>query len=583
MRARSTGVDIIDELLGGITPGLPCVLAGPSGSGRTVLSLQLAAASIEQGRVVAFLCNEPAPLLLRQASTLGLDLERAIESERLALLEMDPEIAAVSHALGSDALIEAVRAEQPLCSLLIVDPLSVITAGIFDESRLRAMARGLVANATDWMIVLTVESERIALQPSLERVLGEICGAFLELSREEDGSRRLRVQKTRNGVPRRHQVAFEIGHGGTRWIETEALPIPKDRPPIATDDPSSRGRSATDVAETGSEPSTDRPDARSEVRPQGGDFDEERRETHHASNEHSDPRQHARAPRRRTRASDAEFESPLPVVLVVDHERESRDRIVKWLEGRCQVIPVEDGFEAMTWLMTGHPDLVILDLLMPRVTGYELLSAMQRTGQSVPRLVISDRITRPSERLSPLVLGATDILAKPFERFEFLRKVEMLLRLDSAPANLMDPLEAENLFARVSKTRLMEETEFNARLDRACSLGERLGPSSSLIAVASNSTQRLDRFVEALDPALRFEDAVLRVSPRRAVILLVATDVENATAASERLCEEFRLAGGQPEHLNMRVSVAQRVTPGFAWPQLFRGSRWADEDVEDES
>lgn len=576
MRARSTGVDIIDELLGGITPGLPCVLAGPSGSGRTVLSLQLAAASVEQGRVVAFLCNEPAPLLLRQASTLGLNLERAIETERLALLEMDAEIAAVSHALGSDALIEAVRAEQPLCSLLIVDPLSVITAGIFDESRLRAMARGLVANATDWMIVLTVESERIALQPSLERVLGEICGAFLELSRDEDGTRQIRVQKTRNGVPQRHHVSFEIGPGGTRLIGTAAASAPATPQPSAPLEVVAPPIEATRQTEAERGHPTDRRDADRSTRSVAAIEPVE-----HADRSEADERREA--PRRRLRAAELDHDASLPLVLVVDHDRESRERIGKWLEGRCQVHSAEDGFEAMTWLMSGQPDLVILDLMMPRVTGYELLSAMQRTGQRAPRLVISDRIKRPADRLSPLVLGATDILPKPFERFEFLQKVEMLLRLDSAPADLMDPLEAEHLFARVSKTRLMAESDFNARLERACSLGERVGPSSSLVAVASNSSRRLDQFVEAIDPSLRFEDAVLRVSPRRAVILLVATDVEQATAASERLCEEFRISGGSPEQLNLRISVAQRVAPGFSWPELFRGVRWDEDDPEVEA
>lgn len=555
MRARSTGVDIIDELLGGITPGLPCVLAGPSGSGRTVLSLQLAAASLEQGRVVAFLCNEPAPLLLRQASTLGLDLEPAIRSERLALLEMDPEIAAVSQALGSDALIEAVRTEQPLCSLLIIDPLSVITAGIFDESKLRAAARGLVANATDWMIVLTVESERIALQPALERVLGEICGAFLALSRDADGTRTIRVEKTRNGVPRRHDVDFAIGHGGTHWLEVAATtPIAAALTPLDSGSGSTSGTTAAPSEETAA---SSPPAPATRERDTADD-----------------------ASRRTARREAMRAESARPLVLLVENDRESRERIVKWLDGRCEVVTAEDGFEAMTWLMSGRPDLVILDLMMPRVTGYELLSAMQRTGQSVPRLVISNRIQRPADRLSPLVLGATDILAKPFERFEFLHKVEMLLRLDESPAHWMDPVEAENLFARISKTRLMTTADFEARLERACHLGDRLGLASSLVAIAAKSSRQLDQFVETIDPALRFEDAILRVSPRRAVVLLVATDLENAQGASERLLEAFRLAGGQPEQLNLRISAAQRVAPGYAWPELFRGARWDDEDPE---
>ncbi len=84
-----TGVEIIDFVLGGIAPGLPCVMAGPSGSGRTVLCVQLALAALASGRVVIYLCNEPVPFLLQQTATLGFDLESPLRSGQLVLLELD--------------------------------------------------------------------------------------------------------------------------------------------------------------------------------------------------------------------------------------------------------------------------------------------------------------------------------------------------------------------------------------------------------------------------------------------------------------------------------------------------------------
>ena len=141
MRALSTGVEIVDQVLGGITPGLPCVIAGPSGAGRTVIALQTAASALESGRVVSFLCNEPAPFLMRQAASLGFDFQGPLQSGQLALLEMDTEIASLMTSLGSVALLAAIRREQPLTSLLIIDPFTVLTTGLFDEAQLRARAR----------------------------------------------------------------------------------------------------------------------------------------------------------------------------------------------------------------------------------------------------------------------------------------------------------------------------------------------------------------------------------------------------------------------------------------------------------
>ncbi len=525
MRVLSTGVEIIDHLLGGITQGLPCVVAGPSGSGRTVLALQLAAAALDSGRVISFLCNEPAPFLLQQASTLGFDFDSSLRSGQLALLEMGSTISGTVNALGADALTDSIADEQPLSSLLIVDPFTVITAGIFDEAQLRATARAFVKGSSSWTTVLTVESERLALQQGLERILGEVCGSFLSLRREVTGQRLLRVEKSRSGVTEHEETEFSIEVGGTERIVSTPAAI-ETRPQPATPEPTSP---AEPECETTAAAATKKP--------------------------------------------DAEPENTRPVILLVDNDRASRDLMSKWLDARYEVMTAGDGFEALTCLIGQRPDLVVLDLMMPRVTGYELLAAFQRTLQTIPRLVISSQVERSGARLAPLVLGATDILAKPVTRLEFLHKIETLLRLSSPPEMLMEPLEAESLFASISKTRLLTRDEFHDRLERACGLGERLALPSSLAAIAADSSQRLDHFLDIVDQTLRFEDAVLRVSKRRAVLLLVATECADATSVLDRLFVRFEDDGGQPDHLELRISNARRLDDSYDWHQLFRDHR----------
>ena len=128
MNSDPTGVEIVDHVLGGITPGLPCVVSGPSGAGRTVLSLQLAASALAGGSIVSLLCNEPAPFLLQQAATLGFDFDDALRSGQFVLLELDPRAATLVRAHGIGALVSAVREEEPLVSTMIVDPFTAITA-----------------------------------------------------------------------------------------------------------------------------------------------------------------------------------------------------------------------------------------------------------------------------------------------------------------------------------------------------------------------------------------------------------------------------------------------------------------------
>jgi len=502
---RPTGVDIVDHVVGGLVPGLPLVLSGASGTGRTVLALQLAAASLDNGGVVAYLCNEPCPFLLQQASTLGLELELAAERGQLLLLELDPSVAGVVRAAGMAALVDAVREEEPLVSTLVVDPFTALTAEMHEEPALRKAARDFVRSASPMSLVLTAESEALALQKGLDRILAEVAGASLSLHRDEaSGRRHLRVEKSRTGPQAAEAVDFAVGAGG---LERREAPVPE-----AAGTPAPR------------------------------------------------PELPAAAP------AEPE-EKRRPVVLVVDDDRLSRAMLSKWLEADYEVVTARDGFEAMTRLVSCRPDLVVLDLVMPRVTGYELLAALQRVAESLPLLVISGRLVRPADRLSPLVLGATDLLAKPVDRFELLHKVDTLLRLEGRPRQWLEPGEAEALFADVAPTRQLDADAFRERLERACRLGERAGVPSSLVGLAAPSAKALDAFLETADRELRFEDAVLRVSRRRAALLLVATEPADADPVLDRLTGAAGPAAGR---LERRLHAARPLPADFDWHGLFR-------------
>lgn len=124
---RRTGVAVLDRVIGGLAPGLPLVLSGPSGCGRTVLTLELAAAALAGDGIVVLLTAEPAPLLLRQAETLGVDLRAAVDSEQLLLLEIDARAPASLATAGGRAFGEAVLAEHPAVSVVLIDPFTSLT------------------------------------------------------------------------------------------------------------------------------------------------------------------------------------------------------------------------------------------------------------------------------------------------------------------------------------------------------------------------------------------------------------------------------------------------------------------------
>jgi CheY-like chemotaxis protein len=223
------------------------------------------------------------------------------------------------------------------------------------------------------------------------------------------------------------------------------------------------------------------------------------------------------------------------LILLVEDSRMQRELVTEWLSSRYEVISAVDGFEALAKIVSHNPDLVILDLIMPRVSGYELLCALRRAHVDVPVLVASSRVQTAGDRLGPLVLGATDFLPKPVNRLELEHKVETLLRLRRDHDHRFDNHEAEALFGTVSASRLLEAPDFRDRLMRACNFGDRHGFVSSLVRVDAPDARSLDRFLDAADQELRFEDAILRVSKQRALVLLVATGPTDAPKVVERL------------------------------------------------
>lgn len=528
---RSTGASIIDHVLGGFPPGLPLVIAGPSGCGRTVLSLQLACAALARGERVQIVSSEPAPSLTHQADALGFDLDAALQEDRLVLLELDGGTPGLVRAQGPEALVEALRAEAPDASLVLIDPFTALTAEIADEPRLREVSRVFVRALGAESLVLTVETERLAQQRGLDRVLGELCGAYLRLEREPTGRRTLHVEKSRSGVGAAESVEFSIGPGGTHLVgdatpKTEVALFTRVRKAERAAAPPPEPELAEPVGEIAPPPRRPPPRPR--------------------------PR---RAPEPQDEAEGHERERPL--ILLVDDSRMQRELVSDWLGSRYEIMTASDGFEALAKVVSHDPDLVILDLIMPRVTGYELLSALRRAHMDVPVLVSSSRLETAGDRLGPLVLGATDFLPKPVSRIELEHKVETLLRLRRVRDHRFDGAEAEELFGRVSALRLLEAPEFRERTTRAVEFGERHGLPSSIASLRAGSELELDAWIDAANEDLRFEDAVLRRGKLGAIVLLVATAPNEAPKVLERTTARCGERSGKPPELRTEIVQAE--------------------------
>ena len=117
-----------------------------------------------------------------------------------------------------------------------------------------------------------------------------------------------------------------------------------------------------------------------------------------------------------------------PRVLVVDDDKAVRESLRRSLEfNGYDVALAGDGAEALASIGTAQPDVVVMDVMMPRLDGLEATRAMRAAGHDLPILVLTAR-DAVGDRVEGLDAGADDYLTKPFALAELLARLRALLR-----------------------------------------------------------------------------------------------------------------------------------------------------------
>ena len=115
-------------------------------------------------------------------------------------------------------------------------------------------------------------------------------------------------------------------------------------------------------------------------------------------------------------------------ILVVEDEKKVASFVKRGLEAEHYEVDVEnDGEAGLSAALATEYDLVILDVMLPRRDGLELLRELRARGRRVPILLLTARATL-ADKVSGLDVGADDYLTKPFEFEELLARVRALLR-----------------------------------------------------------------------------------------------------------------------------------------------------------
>lgn len=291
------------------------------------------------------------------------------------------------------------------------------------------------------------------------------------------------------------------------------------------------------------------------------------------------PRQPAPAERPATTAAPVQRPAPAvpaaarvePRVLVVEDDEDVRQLLVDLLEEDHEVLEASDGEEGVRRGREEAPDVILMDLFLPRLDGFAALEELKRDPRSaeIPVLFLTAERDE-STRVRGLDLGAADFLVKPFSSVELKARIAKALRAARQQEQLRTIAQTDALTGlpnyRAFRTRLDEEVKRARRyhtslaavmvdLDNLKPINDTLGHAAGNRAIVS--------LAEAVTAQLRETDFAARYGGDEFVVLLPHTTAGEAKALAERLRRAIRRVEVDGTGLPLRASLGvAALAPG---------------------
>jgi diguanylate cyclase (GGDEF)-like protein len=233
-----------------------------------------------------------------------------------------------------------------------------------------------------------------------------------------------------------------------------------------------------------------------------------------------------------------------PRLLVVDDEPDAREALLEVLEPEYDVLTAPDGEAAVEVAREEHPDVVLMDLFMPRLDGLQALERLRGDASTsdIPVIFVSGH-GDDAMKVKSLDLGAVDYLQKPFSERELRARVERTLRLVRSHTALREAAQTDALTGlanlRALRARIEEEVKrarrYHTPLTCVMADMDQLKPINDELGHAAG-----DRAIAAVAAVIREElretDFGARYGGDEFVLLLPHTAADEGRVFAERVC-----------------------------------------------
>jgi diguanylate cyclase (GGDEF)-like protein len=275
--------------------------------------------------------------------------------------------------------------------------------------------------------------------------------------------------------------------------------------------------------------------------------------------------------------------SPLTVLVIEDHPDQRELLMIVLQKEGYRVIAAANGVEALEKLEKEPAQIVLSDIMMPKMNGFELINRIRSNPafKNIYLILITARI-QEGDRVRGLDLGADDYITKPFSFSELLARV----RVGSRLVQYQRHLEYQTLIDAL--TGLFNRRAFEKKIEEEFERAKRYRHPLSLLIVDIDNFKMINdtyghhtgdnvlkKIAEALQEKTRRSDFACRYGGEEFVLILPETDLASALQAAKKMVGEIK---GQtfgtlarPFSLTISIGVSSTSTKDYSeWQEMLQ-------------